>query len=125
MENLFFLEARCVNCGRTFYPRYDLAADNVWVLTYGVVELPQGQTAVGTEGPGINIDNRRCGPQFRCPWCGNDSFVKCGKCGHLTCYDVNSGVFNCAYCGNKGRVSGSLSNKELKGIVRTSGSGQR
>lgn len=43
--------------------------------------------------------------ELSCPLCGNRSFVKCGNCKNLTCYD-DSGYFTCAICGSQGEVSG-------------------
>ena len=124
MDNLFFLEAKCVKSGNTFYPRYDLAADDYWVLTYGEKTLPAGQDASGPQGPRFNIPRRRVGPQYKCPWCGNTDFVKCGRCGKITCHKTNTSEFSCVHCGNSGKVSGTISGDEMKGMVKTSGSGQ-
>lgn len=124
MDNLFFLEAKCVKCGKVFYPRYDLGADDSWVLTYGQKELPLGQKVTGDSGPKFNISSRRTGPQYKCPWCGNTDFVKCGNCGKITCHDSNSESFSCAHCGNSGKVSGVISGDDMKGMVKSSGSGQ-
>ena len=119
MDNLFFLEAKCAVCGKTFYPRYDLAADDCWVLTYGVKELPTGM-----DSSNININRRRTGPQYKCPWCGNTDFVRCGRCGKITCHDANKDTFSCVHCGNTGKISGVISGDDMKSMVKTSGSGQ-
>lgn len=125
MDNLFFLEAKCVKCGKTFYPRYDLAADDCWVLTYGEKELPVGQQAVGSNGPNIKITKRRTGPQYKCPWCRNTDFVRCGRCGKITCHDIKTDTFSCAHCGNNGKITGTISDDAMKDMVKSSGSGQR
>ena len=44
---------------------------------------------------------------YHCPACGNKDIVRCGKCGCITCYD-GKGDFTCAYCGNSGKVSGTI-----------------
>ncbi len=44
---------------------------------------------------------------LKCPTCGNTGFVKCGRCGELTCW--NEGHFVCAACGNSGEVTGTIS----------------
>ena len=43
-----------------------------------------------------------------CPSCGNKSFIKCGVCGELTCWNDASPDFVCAVCGNSGQVSGHI-----------------
>lgn len=45
------------------------------------------------------------GAGYRCPICGNEGIVRCGKCHRITCYS-GKGLFRCAYCGNTGQVSG-------------------
>lgn len=124
MDNLFFLEARCVKTRQVFYPRYDLAADDCWVLTYGQKDLPIGHRPTGGAGPGVKISRMRIGPQYKCPWCGNTDFVRCGACGKITCHDVNDENFSCVHCGRSGKVGGVISGDEMKGMVKSSGTGQ-
>lgn len=124
MDNLFFLEAKCGKSGKIFYPRYDLGADDCWVLTYGQKELPRGTKANGSAGLSIKISKRRVGPQYKCPWCGNTDFVRCGNCGRITCHDGKSNKFHCEHCGNSGEISGVISGDDMKGMVKSSGTGQ-
>ena len=123
MTNLFFLSAKCVRTRDPFYPRYDLAADGAWALTYGVKELPAGQKAVGGSG-GVDLSNRRTGPQYKCPWCGNPTFFKCGNCGELTCYNGESKDVVCAYCSRASQIGGVISDDEMGKMVKVKGSGQ-
>ena len=117
MKNLFFLEAKCESAKRVFYPRYDLAADDKWVLTYGVENLTSGHIASCSIE--IDISNARIGPQYKCPYCGNTAFVKCGKCGNITCLKGDAKNFKCAYCGNSGKITG-----YIERIKMISGAGQ-
>lgn len=104
MNDLFFLEVKCSKTHNAFYARFDYAADHVWALTYGVKNLPNGGY-LSNRSQQQDISNMRIGPQYKCPYCGNVYFVKCGACGKYTCYD-DGGHFTCAYCGNSGKVSG-------------------
>lgn len=124
MKNLFFLEAKCGATKRTFYPRYDLGAGGSWVLTYGVKELPGGQKVSDTENTRLDFSDMRNGPQYKCPWCGNKSYAMCGHCGKITCYNDRDYIVICAHCGGKGKISGTISQDDMKGIVRATGSGQ-
>lgn len=119
MDKLFFLEVKCVKTKDTFYARFDYAADDIWALTYGLKSLPAGERVSGGSSQ-QDISYMRVGPQYRCPYCGAESFVRCGKCGKLTCYDEANGLFKCAHCGNSGPVSGSIEKID----VSSSGSGQ-
>lgn len=56
----------------------------------------------------INLTNGlHVGRTYHCPVCGNKDIVRCGKCRRITCYD-GKGHFTCAYCGNSGKVSGTM-----------------
>lgn len=122
MNKVFFLEAKCVKHKKLFYPRYDLAADDMWTLTYGLKELPKGQSA--SRGSLSGGRGERLGPQYKCPWCGKKGFVRCGTCGHISCMEMNSKDFTCAWCGVNGKITGHLTLDEIKDSRRSSGSGQ-
>ncbi len=119
MDNLFFLEAKCVHTKKTFYIRFDKAAGGIWCQSYGVTEKPQGNDGVVANNLCIDISKTSMGPQYKCPYCGNMSYIQCGSCGKITCKPVNVKEFSCAYCGNSGVVSGYI--KEING---KSGMGQ-
>ena len=60
----------------------------------------------------INLTNGlHVGRTYHCPVCGNKDIVRCGKCKRITCYD-GKGTFTCAYCGNSGKVSGTMDSIE-------------
>lgn len=118
MDNLFFLEVKCSKTKKTFYARFDYAADDIWALTYGVTSLPAGEK-VSAGSSQQDISRMRTGPQYKCPYCGSTSFVRCGACKKLTCYD-ESGHFDCAYCPNSGSVTGHIEKID----VSKSGRGQ-
>lgn len=118
MDKLFFLEVRCSETKKPFFARFDYAADDTWALTYGVRNLPAGES-VSSGSSQQDISNLRVGPQYRCPDCGSVDFVRCGACGKQTCYK-GTGLFHCAYCGNSGEVKGTIDTID----VTNSGNGQ-
>lgn len=122
MDNLFFLNARCGKHKRDFYLRYDLGADDCWVLTYGLKDLPVGQNV--TDSARFSVRDLRIGPQYRCAWCDNEAYVVCGNCGGITCLSPGSDSFHCAHCNTDGTISGTLSAEDMKSIKKVSGSGQ-
>lgn len=106
MKTLFFLKARCGKTSRDFYIRHDFAADDRWVLTYGLKDIPIGETITGATAE-VDYTAVRIGPQYKCPHCGNIYFVHCSACHGYVCHPGNHVTrdFNCTYCGNKGKVS--------------------
>lgn len=106
MKTLFFLKLKCAKTRQPFYVRHDFAADDRWVLTYGVKEIPRGEN-VGGAGMEVDYTAVRMGPQYKCPHCGNKSFVRCGQCGEYTCHPAGSEQkdFKCAHCDHEGEIS--------------------
>lgn len=49
-------------------------------------------------------------PDLKCPICGNNSYVKCGTCGELTCWKWGEKWFKCGAgkCTGEGEVSGTI-----------------
>lgn len=71
-------------------------------------------TGSGTKAGYKKIDlsnGLHVGRVYHCPVCGNKDIVRCGKCRRISCYD-GKGYFTCAYCGNSGKVSGTMDSVE-------------
>ena len=65
-----FIEAECIEYNQKFYLRFDYAADDMWVQTYGVKEKERSaRTSGGSRS--IDMSQTRIGPQYKCPYCGN------------------------------------------------------
>jgi len=114
LSRTFVLPVNCCNVHSKFYARYDTDYYGDWVLTYGLKTV---LTDVGIEQNGsnsfdIDISNSKLGPQYRCPYCGNKEFVRCGSCKKYTCYSGN-GRFICDHCGSTGEVTGTI--KKIEG----------
>ncbi len=105
MDNLFFLEAKCVKTNKDFYIRFDKAAGGIWCQTYGVKYKPQNLNNTAYNAIKIDISKSTVGPQYSCPHCGNDNYIKCGTCGKLTCFKYGDKEFTCAHCGKHSTVS--------------------
>ena len=119
MDNLFFLEAKCVNTGKAFYIRFDKAAGGKWCQTYGVKDKPISVSGSTNNTLQIDISKASVGPQYKCPFCGNTGYVRCGTCGKISCKPNNDKKFHCASCGVSGEITGTI--KDIKG---NSGTGQ-
>lgn len=63
---------------------------------------------VSNTSAGGNFSGEFYSGSLRCPTCGNSNFVKCHRCGELTCWNGKSN-FVCAVCGNSGEVKGTIS----------------
>lgn len=112
-NEVVFMEIWCEKTRQLFHQRYDFAADDRWALTYGIKDSEFVHiSASQQEGKKkVNFSNLRTGPQYKCPYCGNENFVKCGACEKLTCYS-GDGEFECVSCGNTGKVTGTINSLE-------------
>lgn len=108
-----------INCEKThetFYARYDYAYDGVWVLSYGLKTLPSDINNNFDDSSSvykIDISNARTGPQYKCPYCGNTGFIRCGKCGgKFTCFSGEGDEAYCDHCKETRKISGTIDNIE-------------
>ena len=121
MDNFFFLEARCANTNKLFYIRFDKAAGGKWCQTYGLKSIPLSAASNGFYNKmEIDLSTTDIGPQYKCPYCGNETYVRCGSCGKIACADYNDNYFSCPSCGH----SGEISDEPLKNVNGNSGIGQ-
>lgn len=121
MNNVYYIKAYCSNTRKPFYMRYDYAADDCWVRTYGVKELsPADSASMGGGNSDFSISNSRIGPQYKCPWCGNRWFWKHGGCGSINCWDGESDDVVCGNCAQ----ACTLGEGVVTTLNGTSGSGQ-
>lgn len=125
MAKVYFIKAFCGNTHKPFYMRYDYAADDCWVRTYGVKELASSDATSLTSGTSdFDISNSRIGPQYKCPWCGNKRFWKHtsghNACDNITCWDGKSNDVTCGSCGTNCTLGGG----PVTTLSGTSGNGQ-
>ena len=107
-----FMDAVCGKTRKPFILRFDVGADDKWVLTYGLTTVPSG-SGEGSKRK-VDLTNFRFGPQYKCPYCGQDGLVQCG-CGRgLSCKSSHSDDFVCGHCGKSGTVNGSIDSLEGK-----------
>ena len=115
-DEAVFIPVKCRETKKMFYARYDFAADDRWVLTYGIPEDKMSDSCNEKSGKigKVDVANGRTGPQYCCPYCGNIHFVKCGICGKLVCWG-NESWFRCVYCGHSGEIQGVIQEQDGEG----------
>ena len=98
---------KCGQSAQAMMAHFVLAeADNRWDLT-SVASIPAAQAAANAAPPmagqfGIS------GQYTGCTGCGANSYVRCGACGNLGCWNSSRPQFRCGWCGHSGAVSGSI-----------------
>ena len=108
--------ARCARGEGAFGLRFESGDGLVWHAT-AAFSLP-GAEAQRAADRATDIDGRfQIGRQYSgCPICGNKSFARCG-CGKLACWDGETRLFRCPWCGNAGQLAGEMS-RLSRGTIR-------
>ncbi len=108
------MPARCVITKEDFDILLDKVKGRLTMIGSKRSEYTSSQMSKNRKGmKAIDLSNGLdTGRTYHCPICGNKHIVKCGRCHRITCYD-GSGHFTCAYCGNKGEVSGTMKRVEI------------
>ena len=105
-----FLAAKCTKKKNNFL--ISIKKDyQGWTASYAVKAGKSFEPGTGTQN-GKTIETPGglfVGKGYKCPWCGDMSFVKCNCCGGklFACYD-DSGIHICPHCGSKGEVGGQI-----------------
>lgn len=96
---------KCGQSSQTMTAYFELSG-HCWYLT-SVTAAPAGQMRAHTTTPmagQFGISEKYSG----CLGCHADSYVRCGRCNELGCWNTSSPQFRCGWCGNAGTVSGSI-----------------
>lgn len=95
---------KCKKSHKSYGIRVERRTDNVWYETWA---FPLSEKAGNNEGYGstkisgrIELEDEYPG----CPYCEEKYWVKCGRCGKLTCYDGTETEFKCEWCGATGKI---------------------
>lgn len=116
--NVVVVMTRCLRGGSPFGIRFEEKEGRgaVWVATWafrlresvgrreGYDQVVTGSFDVGGEYPG-------------CPYCESRSFVSCGSCHKLCCWDGRAPSTTCTWCGYTAAVSGSITSLASRGDV--------
>ena len=95
---------RCPETKKLFGVRMDLHNNGVWKAAWA---FPLKESTAKNEGYGeetINYTGELDEEYPGCPYCESKSFIRCGKCGKLTC-NVGQSYFHCTWCGSSGKIS--------------------
>ncbi len=108
MLNAKVIIGKCINTKNLFGIRSQQINNNQWECNWAFPidenyvknekydnQIIEGELILSTEYPG-------------CPYCNNSSFIKCGICENITCYDNSNTITECASCGNKVKPKGNI-----------------
>lgn len=96
---------KCGQSSQAMIAYFELS-DHCWYLT-SVTSVPAEQTAAHAATPMVgqfSISEKYNG----CAGCNADSYVRCGSCSKLGCWNTSDPHFRCGWCGHTGNVSGSI-----------------
>ncbi|MEV6417398.1 hypothetical protein [Kribbella sp. NPDC051718] len=114
-EQPFFVSFTCSSTRHPGVARFERMGEQ-WVLVGASRQRPESNPVAAerrTQSGGFACASTYTG----CPSCGADSFVQCGGCQSMGCWDNSWPDFNCPTCGNRGPVTG-----EIKSVSTTGSS---
>ncbi len=91
------------------------------MATFRKVRSEWQLTSVADKGPSGGQPGRLAvsgqfglAPEYAgCPGCRADSYVRCGNCSNLSCWNSATTTFACGSCNNRGDVSGRIDSSRL------------
>lgn len=114
-NNVVIVPARCQQSGKMFGIRAEKRNDGWhlnWAFEISEKEAAHERFGEDTISGRIVFDLDYPG----CPHCGGMSFVRCGACGHLSCWDGEDMTFVCHHCGYTGELNMGMSTDEFDNI---------
>ena len=96
---------KCGQSSQAMTAYFELA-DHCWFLT-SVTSVPAGQAPVHATTPMVG-EFSTSEKYNSCMGCHADSYVRCGRCSNLSCWNTSNSQFRCGWCGQVGYVSGSI-----------------
>jgi hypothetical protein len=105
MPGQVFVSIRCVRTGRSMLGRF-IDQGGCWNLAE-VRVVGQGTSPAGHDQARLTGSFGIAAGYLGCPDCGNRDYVRCNRCGGLTCW-YGSSDFLCMTCGLRAAVSGGI-----------------
>ena len=113
-DEYYTVVARCAKCKKAFSIQLEPRPDGGYNMTT-TRPLIGGDSQAGGHGRSIEIKSLHTGSLYNCPFCGNQSVMKCSACDGLTCLTTGKKQETCAWCGRKGKIDGSIRELSVTG----------
>ena len=88
-----------------------------WELIWG---FPISEAMAGREGYDKTeiTGDIRFGAEYRgCPHCGSPSYVKCGTCHKISCWNGSDQTVHCPWCDTTSEIGGTIESLTMGGDV--------
>lgn len=107
LPNVLIVLAQCERRGGLFGVRIEEVARRRWVADWAFPVRPKTAEREGY-GTATAHGEFSFAPTYPgCPGCENPSVFKCG-CGKVSCWDGTAVAVTCPWCGNRGRLTGTV-----------------
>lgn len=112
--NAEVVSAKCGSSKLVFGIRLEEVSSGAWAMNWAFPIDAERVVAEGYEG--TIVGSPSIDPVYPgCPSCGNKSIMQCFRCRAITCLGAEARVGTCAYCGNAGRIEGSITSMQGSG----------
>lgn len=96
-------------CSRTkgYFGIRTQKCDGYWAMTWAFKLSSQRAAAEGYDRQTVSGTILLTDTYPGCPYCGDTAWVKCARCGKLSCFPDTSTppMFHCPHCGNTGSIT--------------------
>ena len=113
-DEYYKVVVRCAKCKKAFTIQLEPRPDGGYNMTT-TRPLIGGDSQAGGHGRSIEIKSLHTGSLYHCPFCGNQSVMKCSACDGLTCLTTGEKEETCAWCSRKGKIGGSIRELSVTG----------
>ena len=113
-DEYYTVVARCAKCKKAFSIQLEPRPDGGYNMTT-TRPLIGGGSQAGGHGRSIEIKSLHTSSLYHCPFCGNQSVMKCSACDGLTCLTTGEKEETCAWCSRKGKIGGSIRELSVTG----------
>lgn len=113
-DEYYTVVARCAKCKKAFSIQLEPRPDGGYNMTT-TRPLIGGDSQAGGHGRSIEIKSLHTDSLYHCPFCGNQSVMKCSACDGLTCLTTGEKEETCAWCSRKGKIGGSIRELSVTG----------
>jgi len=107
IPNVVVVLARCSSQKKSFGIRFEEMERGQWAADWAFAIKEQMAQKEGYDRQEVAGSFARSADYPGCPHCHAHAITQC-QCGKLACYDGESKILTCPWCGKKGKIGGEV-----------------
>jgi transcription elongation factor Elf1 len=107
-RNITIVVARCSRNSGGFGIRFERSGETRWYATWAFALKETAAKREGYDRSEISGVIQLYPSYPGCPHCANSQIVRCGHCGKVSCWDGETRLVTCPWCGNRAEIAGAI-----------------